>query len=75
MPAYSENVDMGVVKFINQPVLLGKASRPKASEVMAQSFRFAGSGGWIAPKHFFENRTKILVHPFIALPEIFVDFP
>jgi len=68
MTAYGKDIDMSVVKLIHKPILLAKSPRPKAGKIMSKGFGLSQTGAGIASQHFFQNCTKVHVHPFVALP-------
>ena len=70
-----KDIDMSIVEFVYEPVLLTEPSRPESSQVMAQGFRFAQSGCRVIAEHFFENCAEILMHSFVALPQLLVHKP
>lgn len=75
MATNGEDIDMGIVKSINESVFLAESSGPKAGEVMSQGLGLAQAGHRISAQHFFENCAEIFVHPFIPLPQILVNLP
>jgi hypothetical protein len=72
---YGKDVNMSVVKLIHKPILLANSPRPKAGKVVSKSFWFSQASAGIATQHFFQYCAKILVHPFVALPQILIHLP
>lgn len=75
MAANGKNIDMGIVKSINESIFLAESSRPKACKVMPKGLWLAQASCRISAQHFLDNCAEVFVHPFIPLPKILVHLP
>lgn len=75
MPTNSENINVLITKFIDQPVFLAKPARPKTCKVMTQHFRFADTHRRIIAQHFFLDVAKRFMQARVTRFQCFVNFP